>query len=846
MDLGRVELLVGTLYDPKATPEEVFQAQQEVQALQRSQLGWQLGVALLNSPHPNAQFLGALSFMVKVTNGEQPSDSFQQLLNQLEVAKQRQYAPFVVRKILGVYAALLLRSPDPWDKAIKNIALILGNGDALCEFLRMVIEDGQADSVRLRARAEPAAPFVLQILDGLRTPQAIDCWAVWANAFFDLMQPLVPQILRDLEDATLFEKACNVVKDIYGSHWREWSIGDRRILTETIANILNVPLEDDNFLSFARLVLEVSLQDFTETRFHRYILQLSGSHEHVTEDELAFEVLEFWSEYVEHLISAGCHADPVIEDVISIYLPRIKIWNMSTSEFNEFNEFRRQFTDFLELAYPLVGVKLFNSLTQTILANISADWIAVECGCYALTGLAEIVGTQTEEYQALLAVFGSPLWDELQKCPLWRPRQTGVQMIGSFVGFFSQPEMRTFLAPTLNYLFNSLRSRPLQNAAARSISQLCESCRTQLSGEWQTFLGIYSQICGSLEETAHFRTVAGITYVIESLPNPEVQDQALNELLGITQTCGASPLTFLKLVAEVAKSFRTPSDMVPPDELAKASNYWVSHTGLRDQVISILQAALASDDPLVTETCCRLIKAGLVETKMSPFVFEDNVVVDFIRAKWENGPESSRPVVVDLAAFLVSTEVSAKQLKPQVVEILFSTFQNITGDCTVKFLELLMHVVTGCPQALESSPYTTDFLQLALLSLGSTDRFVLRAATSFWTSFLSQPLLNAALNVVGPDLTNVLCLQISGLASRSDLDPVTDVIKVMMSKHQRVCSVWFKDHILDNPQQRNIFNLEKPKRAEFLAQLSLVRGSRQTNEVVKRFWLSCRGIPDYL
>lgn len=846
MDLSRVEVLVRTLYDPRASPENVFQAQQEIQALQRGPEGWQLGSALWNSSQPNAQFLGAVGFMVKVSNGQQPDDAFLQLLTDLELARQQHYASFVVRKILGVCAALLLRTPEPWDNAIREISAITGVNDTFFEFLKMLIEDGQADAIRLRARAEPSALFILQVLDGLDSSQAMDCWAVWAHAFFDLMQPLVPEVLKKLEDADMFEKACNVVKDVYGAHSREWNVSDRQSLTSTMLSITNVPLEEDDHLAFARLVLEVSLQDFEDTRFHQYILQLSGSYQHVTEDELAFEVLEFWSEFVEYRISAGFHHDPIIEEVITIYIQRVKLWNMPASEVNEFNEFRRQFTDFLELSYPLVGTKLFNSLTQSLLSNINGDWIAVECACYALTGLADIVGTQSVEYQALLAIFGSSLWDELQNCPLWKPRQTGVQMIGAFVEFFSHPEMRAFLPSTLNYLFNSLQSKPLQNAASRSISQLCDSCREYLSNEWKTFLGAYAQIRDSLDETAHLRTVAGITYVIEALPSPQAQEQALGELLGLVQTCGADPLTFLKLVAEIAKSFRAPSDTIPAEELEKANAYWTSNSALSQLVVSILQAALVAEDSLVTETCCRLIKAGLVETKMSPFVFDDNVVVEFIKAKWEQGPDSSRSSIMDLAAFLASTESAAKRLSPEIVERLFDIFKVVPEDCTVKFLEMLTHIVTGCPQSIESSPHTLKFLQLALLSLSSTDRFVLRAAASFWTSLLSQPVLKPVLTTVGADLINVLCLQISGLASRSDVEPITDVIKALMSKHQRESSIWFKDHVLDHPQQRNIRNLDKSKRAEFLAQLTLVRGSRQTNEVVKRFWLTCRGIPDYV
>lgn len=59
--------LVIRLYNPAPGPV-IQQIEKELQALQRSSDGWQMGDALLASSNNNARFFGALTFTVKLNN----------------------------------------------------------------------------------------------------------------------------------------------------------------------------------------------------------------------------------------------------------------------------------------------------------------------------------------------------------------------------------------------------------------------------------------------------------------------------------------------------------------------------------------------------------------------------------------------------------------------------------------------------------------------------------------------------------------------------------------------------------------------------------------------------------
>ncbi|KNC27464.1 hypothetical protein FF38_03575, partial [Lucilia cuprina] len=263
----------------------------------------------------------------------------------------------------------------------------------------------------------------------------------------------------------------------------------------------------------------------------------------LVEDPLASSVLDFWNTYTEEVVSSGMDKSSiaVIGPVIQSYWPRIRIYNeLNISDWNEFASFRRDFADFLELSYQVIGKELFQHLTDVVLMNINLEncnWYEIESAMFCLNGLADIIGEDYKgdrpEFENIRLIFQSPLWTRLPECNSMRVRQTAVNLIGSFVEFFKSLEGQPFLAVTLNYLFTSLSIPTLQNSASNSIKSLCDSSRELLNSELSTFLTVYAQVRSDIQSVPHVRTVIAITYVIQAVSNLEEQTKIANQLLNL-------------------------------------------------------------------------------------------------------------------------------------------------------------------------------------------------------------------------------------------------------------------------------------------------------------------------
>jgi hypothetical protein len=84
---------------------------------------------------PNCQFFGALTFTVKL-NGLDPDSPeidprqlLEQLLNWYIIAKQKEYRPFVVKKLLSTLSALFVKFPSAWPQPITVMAAIHVTGN---------------------------------------------------------------------------------------------------------------------------------------------------------------------------------------------------------------------------------------------------------------------------------------------------------------------------------------------------------------------------------------------------------------------------------------------------------------------------------------------------------------------------------------------------------------------------------------------------------------------------------------------------------------------------------------------------------------------------------------------
>lgn len=91
---------------------------------------------------------------------------------------------------------------------------------------------------------------------------------------------------------------------------------------------------------------------------------------------------------------------------------------------------------------------------------------------------------------------------------------------------------------------------------------------------------------------------------------------------------------------------------------------------------------------------------------------------------------------------------------------------------------------------------------------------------------------------LGPLLSRSLIQNIGGRASRSDLDKLSEPLKKLVVQHVHAFK-WLQAALNDPgfPSDK----VSSQDKALFLKKLISLRGGRPTNQVVRDFWLACRG-----
>lgn len=97
---------------------------------------------------------------------------------------------------------------------------------------------------------------------------------------------------------------------------------------------------------------------------------------------------------------------------------------------------------------------------------------------------------------------------------------------------------------------------------------------------------------------------------------------------------------------------------------------------------------------------------------------------------------------------------------------------------------------------------------------------------------------NNATEHLGPVLAQSLIRNIGGTASRSELDKLSDPLKKIVVHNPR-SKDWLEAALLDSSFPKS--EASEEDKSMFLKKVLSLRGGRLTNNVVKEFWMTCRG-----
>jgi hypothetical protein len=297
-------------------------------------------------------------------------------------------------------------------------------------------------------------------------------------------------------------------------------------------------------------------------------------------------------------------------------------------------------------------------------------------------------------------------------------------------------------------------------------------------------------------------------------------------------------------------------------------------------------------DSDIVEAACDVLKAGYTESTPGPFVLPLSVTVDFVTRSHIGTPRVDA-VMGTASAFLDSHASHPGAITNDAVRLILHVFDifcfmtefpqyydpeiSYSGiDFLTRLLPKYATVLFGLAGShrggnaeLGRPPVLIlpTLLNYTLIALQGADPLPLRSASSFWTTMLNLPSSDssgaqpnssedpaqAIINDYIPSLATILIRQIAGSCARSDLDHLCEVLKKLIFKHQGAARTHL-GHALANLDAADASApdgaenggpgpalVSVQERERFLASAIGLRGARATNQVVRTFWLSCRG-----
>ncbi|CCC13967.1 hypothetical protein SMACR_08088 [Sordaria macrospora] len=567
-----------------------------------------------------------------------------------------------------------------------------------------------------------------------------------------------------------------------------------------------------------------------------------------------------------------------------------------------FTDARKDIADMLQSIFTLENLTLVSFFSGLFLQALSVQsWAEVEASAFCLGSLSDCI-TEDPQYDVELSkVFASPFFDLLGQAqgpvPL-RLRQTGLLLIERYCEYFERHS--EYLPHALNLLFAAVGDPVLGGPSAKSISTLCSSCRCILTGEAPAFIMHYQTIRSRqvLDSLAEERIILAIASIIQAIPDSNQKLAVFENLYSIIKAdCERAvqlkqqPSMLNLSDPNFLRGVEQPGDVPSADEvshqlavraLRSLQSMAKGMQDVKEHVVDIdADPSSANQDPKlsaiqsdilnvllemqrtfntsgeVVEIICIIFRAGFSETESGPFVFPPEVVTNFFSQQRFETPRLGA-LLSTACSFVGSLYRGPKNLVPSLLaELLPWVIQMLSslpepesdtevaqnGICFVdkimtRYPEVVFHVQP--PQMLEY------FFMFSLRVLNGREPLPKTASAEFWSNFITlksespdlQGTINNAMEHLGPLISQTLIQNIGGNAARSELDKLSDPLKKLVTSQMR-SRQWLEQALFDqNFPSSQVGNEEK---STFLKKIIGLRGARNTNQVVREFWLACRG-----
>ncbi|KAK1756246.1 armadillo-type protein [Echria macrotheca] len=639
----------------------------------------------------------------------------------------------------------------------------------------------------------------------------------------------------------------------------------------------------------------------------------------VSDDPIFVNALDFWSVFVETMVDTAFsnegapqpwrpYADDHLRNVVmhcwqKIQWPPVEEFaQWDSADRQAFVEIRKDVIDMLQSLFTLNGVTLVSYFVNLYLESLQKQsWAEVEATLYCLGGLSDCVTEEAKYDNELSRVFSLPFFNLVGQVagpiPL-RLRQTGLSLIEKYCEYFERHS--EFLPHSLNLLFAAIEDSALRAASARSISTLCSSCRSILTGEAATFINHYRTIRSGqvLDSITEEKIVHAIACIIQAIQDETLRLTMFEELYG-NMSQDVERAAKLKAQPDILdlsdpnfsrglENWSAPQPIPPPEEIAKQIALRALRcissmakgmqdiqehvveldsdtapvpregrlAGIQAGIVRLMVAARAMFDTSgeIAETICNIFKAGFSETEPGPFVFPPDVVTDYFVQQPVSAPRLGTTLST-ACSFIGSLYRGPRMLVPSHLARLLpwaiSILQSLPEpesdtEITQNAINLVEKILPKYPSVVFEQPsqLLEFFFLFTLRVLDGKEPLPKGAAADFWSVFISlkledpalQSRVASAMEALGPLFTNSLIRNIGGNAMRSELDKLSDPLKKLVVQQSRA-QMWLESALRDLSSS----HVTAADKSVFLKRVLGLRGARQTNQVVRDFWLACRG-----
>ncbi|KAH8702371.1 putative importin 13 [Talaromyces proteolyticus] len=486
-----------------------------------------------------------------------------------------------------------------------------------------------------------------------------------------------------------------------------------------------------------------------------------------------------------------------------------------------------------------------------------------------------------------------------------KPRQTLVDILGKYQMFFEQkpnllPPVLTFLFSSLNISScTNSASRSIGSLSKSCRHKLVAELPVflRIFSEFQLSTIATAQ---SLE-----RVVEGIAAIVQALPSEETKVPYIDELLrpffvqsasarddaqrGDVESAHTRGHLALRCIAGIGRGLRSDQDSVIDLESEETASYdntfWTGH-GIQEKLCQCLLVYLNEFplDHVIVEDVCEVLKAGFTES-IGPFVLKPANIALFLTGIPLGTAGAADVMMSTASSFLASYQKTPAKVQEEAALLFIHVYWAFSvmihhpenNDPEVsnsgiafltrslpKYHEILFALTSTPPPPashiatlLDTQTYTPilqTILNFVTTALGGKEPLPLRSAAQFWVGVLNlsnstntHTNASRAIHEYLPNLCHVLVTQVSGVCARSDINHLCEVLKKIVFKFQGEARPHLSASLasIPGPNDQSASNgialsLSKEKE-RFLAMLIGARGGSATQEVVRSYWVSCRG-----